>query len=185
MGIQFMNLMNKTPQTIKMKLHILLPIFLQLVQSKQCFPEVTDTYFWVPIENGQVWYMVPPITGTWAELEQFCTKLDKTNGKFQDVRSGLAKFYNVDENNVVKGLSITSDHWINGITFGQTGKWFFYDSNSTNLEEIVFTNWGPGEPNNQFDVNEDVITVGHLNDKTQWSDYVSKYILPGICEWRC
>merc|ERR1712168_1584009 len=165
MGIQFMDLVNKTPKIIKMKLYFLLRIFLQLVQSKQCFPDVTDTYFWVPVENGQVWYMVPPITGTWAELEQFCTKLD--------------------ENNVVKGLSITSDHWINGITFGQTGKCFFYDSNSTNLEEIVFTNWGPGEPNNQFDVNEDVITVGHLNDKTQWSDYVSKYILPGICEWRC
>jgi len=73
-----------------MNFNLLFPILFQSVLGNQCYPNVSDTFLWAPVENGQVWYMVPPVTGTWSQVEQFCRNLDKSGN-----RSALAKFYNI------------------------------------------------------------------------------------------
>merc|ERR1712025_501097 len=70
-------------------------------------------------------------------MDTYCRGLDAHNNS-----SGLAKFYNANENDAVKYLNLQSEYYINGFTIGDTGKWYYYNGDDEVLESLKYTNWG-------------------------------------------
>merc|ERR1712025_194109 len=115
-------------------------------------------------------------------MEKYCSDFD-TFGS----HSGLAKFYNEEENNSVTFLNLeyNTGYYINGFTIGDINEWYFYNGDDEILESIKWTNWAPAMPHPLID-QFTVITIGcFTDDRSRWCNYTNNSIFKAVCEWRC
>ncbi|XP_054601562.1 galactose-specific lectin nattectin-like [Nothobranchius furzeri] len=76
---------------------------------------------------------------TWADAEAFC---NQEGGDLTSIQN--TDQYNFIRDLIVKGAGFNQKSWVGGTNLDTGGEWVWADGTP-----FTFTNWGPGEPNNQ------------------------------------
>ena len=140
--------------------------------DKLSFSVIDDSYPTATTQYGNNYYEYYNYQMSWLEALKFCER-----------RGGhLAVINSSEENEVVYHLAkpYTTYAWLGGTDDGKEGKWYWINSDS-----FSYTNWNPGEPNNDGSGENCLELMTSDNHPGQWNDvpYNSTRVKGFICEY--
>lgn len=140
--------------------------------DKLSFSVIDENHPTATTQYGSSYYEYYNYQMSWLEALKFCER-----------RGGhLAVINSSDENEVVYQLAkpYTTYAWLGGTDEGKEGNWYWINSDS-----FSYTNWNPGEPNNDGSGENCLELMTSDNHPGQWNDvpYNSTRVMGFICEY--
>ena len=116
--------------------------------------------------NGHTYYyFTTPVT--WYAAKQLC----------ENMGGYLVAISSAEENAFVYSLANSSICWIGFTDIGGEGSWRWASG-----ENVSYTNWLSGEPNNSTSVTEGSENYAHIWDNGLWNDTTGTNKYPFVCE---
>ena len=140
--------------------------------DKICFSVIDEHTPTATAQYGESSYEYYNYQMSWLEALKFCER-----------RGGhLAVINSAEENEIVYRLAkpYTTYAWLGGTDDVKEGNWYWINS-----DEFYYSNWNPGEPNNDSNIEHCLELMTSDNHPGQWNDvpYNSTRVTGFICEY--